>query len=67
MRPHLDNMQSMLRMIILLDSTFSTFVEEASTTLGGNISTYLIDASRVRYHLIKPCISKVFCKSSHNV
>ncbi|CAA6659672.1 unnamed protein product [Spirodela intermedia] len=45
MKPHLDNMQSMLRMIILLDSTFSTFVEEAISTLGQNISTYLIDAS----------------------
>ncbi|CAA7396006.1 unnamed protein product [Spirodela intermedia] len=45
MKPHLDNMQSMLRMIILLDSTLSTFVEEAISTLGQNIATYLIDAS----------------------
>ncbi|XP_078432784.1 ARM repeat superfamily protein isoform X2 [Wolffia australiana] len=41
----LDNRRSMLRMIILLDSTSSRFTEESSVALGQIISTYLVDAS----------------------
>uniref|UniRef100_A0A1D1Z3Z9 Testis-expressed sequence 10 n=1 Tax=Anthurium amnicola TaxID=1678845 RepID=A0A1D1Z3Z9_9ARAE len=45
LKPHLENMHGILRMIVLLDSKPSVFLLEASSTLGQFIFAYLIDAS----------------------